>query len=132
MSGNQSAARNGGGPARTAGRQKRPVTRKTMRGLDVPLVRGSDKWDGFIIYTDRKTGKEVMPVLEEAKKKPTVPISEKWLLTVDEAAAYTNIGVNKLREMAQGKNCDFCLYNGKKLMLKRKMLEAYLDRQYSI
>ena len=46
MSGNQSAARNGGGPARTAGRQKRPVTRKTMCGLDAPAVRGRGKWDG--------------------------------------------------------------------------------------
>ena len=73
-----------------------------------------------------------MPMLEEERKKPAVPIAEKWLLTVDEAAAYTNIGVNKLREMAQSKNCNFCLYNGKKLMLKRKMLEAYLDKQYSI
>ena len=91
-----------------------------------PTVRGRGKWDG------KQTGKEVMPMLEEARKKPVVPISEKWLLTVDEAAAYTNIGVNKLREMAQSKNCDFSLYNGKKLMFKRKMLEAYLDRQYSI
>ena len=38
MSGNHSAARNGGGPARPAGRQDRVLTcdALTKRGLDVP------------------------------------------------------------------------------------------------
>lgn len=55
-----------------------------------------------------------------------VPIWEKYCLTLDEAAAYFGIGVNKLREMSDEPNCQFVIYNGSKRLIKRRKLEENL------
>lgn len=39
--------------------------------------------------------------------KKVVPIWEKANLTLEEAAAYSNIGINKLRQLSDMDNCDF-------------------------
>ena len=64
--------------------------------------------------------------------KHEVPIWEKSNLTLDEAAAYSGIGITKLREISEGNDCDFVLCNGSKRLLKRKRLDEYLDKEYSI
>mgnify|MGYP001098055596 FL=1 len=64
--------------------------------------------------------------------KERVAICEKYLLTLEEAALYTGIGINKLREMSNGENCDFVVWNGSRRMLKRKKLEEFLNAAYSI
>lgn len=61
-----------------------------------------------------------------------VPIWEKSTLTLEEAAAYTGIGVNKLRDISSGERCEFVLWNGSKHMFKRRKLEDYLEKAYSI
>lgn len=61
-----------------------------------------------------------------------IPVSQKVLLTLEEAASYTGIGVNKLRELSNMDNCDFVLWNGSKRLLKREKLDAYLSKTYSI
>lgn len=61
-----------------------------------------------------------------------VPISEKATLTLEEAAAYTGIGTQKLRDISNDERCKFVLWNGTKRLFKRKKLEAYLDAAYSI
>ena len=61
-----------------------------------------------------------------------VDISKNWLLTLEEAAQYTGIGVNKLRELSNNENCNFVLWNGSRRLLKRERLEAYLNTAYSI
>lgn len=48
-------------------------------------------------------------------------------LTIEEAAAYFGIGVNKLREMTDSKTCTFVIFNGTKRLIKRAKLEEYLD-----
>lgn len=65
-------------------------------------------------------------------KKYEVPIWEKMNLTLEEAAAYSNIGINKLREISEDRNCKFVLWCGSKRLLKRKKLEEYLEKEYSI
>ena len=55
-----------------------------------------------------------------------VPIWEKYCLTLDEAAAYFGIGINKLREMTDEPNCQFVIFNGSKRLIKRRMLEENL------
>ena len=55
-----------------------------------------------------------------------VPIWEKYCLTLDEAAAYFSIGVNKLREMSDEPNCQFVIFNGSKRLIKRRKLEESL------
>lgn len=61
-----------------------------------------------------------------------VPIYEKSNLTLDEAAAYFNIGVNKLRELTEMKNCSFVLWVGNKRLIKRRKLDEYLEKTYSV
>lgn len=52
---------------------------------------------------------------------------EKYNLTIKEAAQYYNIGENKLRELIKEQDCDFVLYVGKKVLIKCKKFEKYLD-----
>lgn len=48
-----------------------------------------------------------------------VPIWEKSNLTLEEAAAYSGIGINKLRELTNNQSCDFVLWVGSKRLIKR-------------
>ena len=61
-----------------------------------------------------------------------VPIWEKSNLTLEEAAAYFNIGQNKLRELTNDKNCSFVIWVGSKRLIKRLKLEEYLAKAFSI
>lgn len=61
-----------------------------------------------------------------------VPIWEKSNLTLEEAAAYSGIGINKLREITNEKNCSFVLFVGNKRLIKRRLLDKYLEQAYSI
>lgn len=61
-----------------------------------------------------------------------VPIWEKAALTIEEAAAYSNIGQCKIRELIAEKDCPFVMFVGKKQLIKRKAFENYIDGSYSI
>lgn len=61
-----------------------------------------------------------------------VPIWEKANLTLEEAAAFSNIGINRLREISDDKNCPFVLWVGSKRLIKRKAFEAFLEKSYSV
>ncbi len=61
-----------------------------------------------------------------------VPIWKKTNLTIEEAAAYFGIGMNKLRELTEDENCKFVLYIGSKRLIKRQMFEKYLEQAYSL
>lgn len=61
-----------------------------------------------------------------------IPIWQKATLTLEEAASYTGIGINKLRELSNRDDCNFVLWNGSKRLLKRKKLESYISNSYSI
>ena len=66
------------------------------------------------------------------EKELDIPIWLKTNLTVEEAAAYTGIGMNKLRELSDSDSCDFVLWIGRKRLLKRKKLEEFLENAFSI
>mgnify|MGYP003243034099 CR=1 FL=1 len=51
---------------------------------------------------------------------------------VYEAAAYSGIGADKLRELSDREDCEFVLWNGTKRLIKRKKLDEFLERAYSI
>lgn len=61
-----------------------------------------------------------------------VPIQEKTTLTLEEAAAYTGIGVHKLREITDDDKSGLVLWVGTKRLIKRKALEKFIDQTYSI
>ena len=61
-----------------------------------------------------------------------VPIWEKLTLTLTEAAEYSGIGVNKIRDISNDPNCPFVLWNGSKRLIKRRQFDAYIERADSI
>lgn len=61
-----------------------------------------------------------------------VPIWEKTTLTLEEAAAYTGIGICKLRELTDDASSRLVLWVGKKRLIKRKALEKYVEQSYSV
>lgn len=58
-----------------------------------------------------------------------VEIKDKINLTVEEAAALTNIGKAKIYELVKEKDCDFSLQIGKKILIKREPFTKYLMRK---
>ena len=57
-----------------------------------------------------------------------VPVWEKFTLSIKEAAAYFNIGENKIRTIANNnRDADWVLWNNTKLLIKRQKFEKYID-----
>ena len=59
----------------------------------------------------------------------TVPIYQKVTITVDEAAALTNIGKIKIYDLVKERDCDFTLQVGKKILIKREPFIRYLMKK---
>ena len=59
-------------------------------------------------------------------------LDQKPLLTLKEAAEYTGIGINKLRELSNERNCNYVLFVGRKRMFKREALVQFLEELYSV
>ena len=69
----------------------------------------------------------------ENKFNTEVPIQDKVLLTFPQAAKYSGIGENKLRELAERKEFSECiLKNGNRKLIKRVLFEEYLTEQDEI
>lgn len=66
------------------------------------------------------------------KSVPFVPLNEKWLLTIPEAAAYFGVGQNRISELALQDGCKFVVFVGNTKRIKRKKFEEFLDEQYAI
>lgn len=63
----------------------------------------------------------------------TVPINEKYALSVKEASRFFNIGENKLRKLAnENPSANWVIKNGNRILIKRKQLEKILDSQDQI
>ena len=61
-----------------------------------------------------------------------LPIDRKMLLSIREAAEYSNIGINKIDEMLKQPNCPFVLYVGTKKLVKRKAFEEFIESKVAI
>lgn len=48
-------------------------------------------------------------------------------MTIEEAAAYRNIGMNKIDELAKTPHCTFVLYVERKKLIKRKEFERLIS-----
>lgn len=60
-----------------------------------------------------------------------IPFCFKALLTVEEAAHYTGIGLNKLRVILAD-NPELSLWNGNRRMVKREKFEKFLENTYTL
>ena len=70
--------------------------------------------------------------MTKEEKLEVAPLWERPLLTLQETAAYTGIGVDKLREFSEGEGSDLVLWVGSRRMFKRKKLEEYLEKNWSM
>ena len=73
-----------------------------------------------------------MRMNKEIQQDMCLSIDRKMLLSIREAAEYSNIGINKIDEMLKQSNCPFVLYVGNKKLVKRKAFEAYIDGKVAI
>ena len=62
----------------------------------------------------------------------TISIDKKVYLTIKETSLLFNIGITKIRNLTQEKNCPFVLFNGTKCLISRKKFEIFLDNKHSI
>ena len=66
---------------------------------------------------------------EKMRQEPTetMPIWEKYTLTLEEAAKYFRIGQHKLRQIAEeNPYADFLLCNGNRIQFKSKLFEKFI------
>ena len=74
-------------------------------------------------------GKEIADYRKEIEnRKSDLPIWERKVLTCDEAAAYSGIGIGRLRSMTMKKGCPFAIANGTQILIVREKFDAYMDK----
>lgn len=61
-----------------------------------------------------------------------VPLWEKATLSLEEATAFSGLGRDKLIELADDPDCEFIIWVGRKRLYKRKKLEEFIERVYSL
>ena len=61
-----------------------------------------------------------------------IPIWQKSNLSLEEAAAYSGIGVNKLRDITNDESCKFVLWVGNKRLIKRRLFDLFIEQAYYI
>lgn len=61
-----------------------------------------------------------------------VPIGEKYMLTIKEAAAYFNIGIKKMRRLAEDNLGNFAVYSGNRYLIIRSKFETFLNETSSV
>lgn len=64
---------------------------------------------------------------KEPAKLQEVPIWFKSNLTIEETAAYSNIGISTLYELTNKEDCPFLLRIGRKRLIKRKKFDEYIE-----
>lgn len=71
-------------------------------------------------------------MMNQNQQATNLPIDRKILLSIREAAKYSNIGINKIDEMLKQPNCPFVLYVGTKKLVKRKAFEEFIEGRVAI
>ena len=59
-------------------------------------------------------------------------INEKYLLTVKEAAEYFNIGIKKMRRLAEDNIGRFAVYSGNRYLIIRPKFERFLNNSSTV
>ena len=83
--------------------------------------------ESTIIRKQEKIYLKIEKIKEMCHMKKEIPISEKYNLTIEEAAAYFNIGTDKIREIVT-ENKNLSIVVGVKKLVKKKKMEEYLDK----
>lgn len=61
-----------------------------------------------------------------------ISINEKYLLTIKEAAEYFNIGIKKMRRLAEDNIGRFAVYSGNRYLIIRPKFEQFLNNSSTV
>lgn len=73
---------------------------------------------------------ERIEIMKQEKKE--VPIWEKVTMTMEEASAYSTIGICTIKKLANNPRCTFVLMNGNRKLIKRKEFEEFISKQVEL
>lgn len=94
--------------------------RYSKEWLDIPFL----QLPKHAMILPKNSLKKVLP----ERNPDTVPICERYTLSIPEAAQYFGIGQVRLRSIIHANpNADFLLMVGNRLQIKRKKFEAFID-----
>ena len=104
-------------------------TRTEVRnGKYIKVAESAKKYD-----TDRNNSNYGCTAANQQTHSHVAPVWQKAALTIEEAAAYSNIGITKLYEITNNPICSFVLHVGtRKRLIKRKEFEKYLSQSIEI
>lgn len=68
----------------------------------------------------------------EYSMRKEIPIWQKANLTIEEAAAYSGIGENRIRDLTNSDSCPFVLWVGTKRLIKRRKFDEFVENAFSI
>ena len=67
-----------------------------------------------------------------AESNETFPVSEKYMLTIKESAAYFNIGIKKLRRIAEDNLGTVAVHCGNRFLIIRPQFEKFISASSEI
>lgn len=68
----------------------------------------------------------------ESMENTLVPVSEKYTLTIKEAASYFNIGTKKMRRLAEDNRGRFAVFSGNRYLIIRPQFEKFISASSEI
>lgn len=75
---------------------------------------------------DFKEETHMREIIAGTVEKSNIALGEKYMLSIKEAALYFNIGVKKLRRMAEDNEGDFAIFICSRYLIIRPKFEEYL------
>ena len=104
---------------------------KTVDMTNVDFIGNTiSKYKNILYFRDAHDFKKKK--IKTTNRRPDIPIWERSSLTIDQAAVYCGVGKDKLREITEREDCPFVLWVGTKRLIRRKKLDEYLDKAFSI
>lgn len=98
------------------------MTYQTLMGISMVLYELKNKVEALEVQAEGTSTKNY-----------EVPLSQKFSLNVEEAAAYFGIGERRLRQMAyEHLDDDFVLEIGSHIRFKRALFEAFLNKTSAV
>lgn len=98
------------------------MTYQTLMGISMVLYELKNKVEALEVQAE-----------DTPTKNYEVPLSQKFSLNVEEAAAYFGIGERRLRQMAyEHLDDDFVLEIGSHIRFKRALFEAFLNKTSAV
>ncbi len=73
-----------------------------------------------------------MEAEQTEEKNITVPVSEKFMLSIREASAYFSIGTKKMRRLAEDNIGEFAVCSGNRYLIIRAKFEKFIEESSAV